>query len=165
MEIVDSIYDIPTDPAVYVMYGGKRQLYVAYVGIGGNLKDRLTQHFIRQDSSVTTGASAVTLNIELIKEVRWWTHPDFNQKTKREAAELVAFDIFNPALKSRGGISKKARDKYKDDKFRGTMRKIFEKAPTGKYIIPDLKKALKKIQQLEERIIDIEKIVFKDNND
>lgn len=68
-----SISELPGAPAVYAMYGGLgRAAYVAYVGLASNLRQRLTQHFIRRDSSVVTGAAAVSLNPDLITRVEWW---------------------------------------------------------------------------------------------
>jgi hypothetical protein len=81
------------------MFSGRgRGAYCAYVGIAGNLKQRIAQHLIRRDSSVTTGASAVSLNPDFINEVKWWEHPEFHQRHVLEAAELVAFEILDPVL-------------------------------------------------------------------
>ena len=56
MTSVSPIADLPNEPAVYAMYGGSGAgLYVAYVGVASKLKQRVTQHLVRRDSSVTTG--------------------------------------------------------------------------------------------------------------
>ena len=52
------------------MHGGLKS-YVAYVGMGGNLKQRIEQHLIKRDSSVTTGTSAVGLNTDHVRRVDW----------------------------------------------------------------------------------------------
>ena len=62
---------MPNVPAVYVMYGGRDRKYIAYVGIGDELKCRVHQHLVKRDSSVVTGTSAVGLNPDYITEVRW----------------------------------------------------------------------------------------------
>jgi len=77
MDVVYSIYDLPISPAVYVMYGGRKQKHVAYVGIGANLQQRLNQHFIRRDSSVATGTSAAGINPDYVTEVTWWIDASF----------------------------------------------------------------------------------------
>lgn len=101
---VTSITDLPSVPAVYAMYGGQgRSQYVAYVGLAKKLRGRVDQHLVRRDSSVTTGVSAVSLNSDFVTQVRWWTHPDFDKQDILEAAELVAFDVLEPSLRSRGG--------------------------------------------------------------
>ena len=68
MKIVYSVYDMPRVPAVYAMYGGRNQKYVAYVGIGANLRRRIHQHLIGRDSSVATGTSASGINPDYITE-------------------------------------------------------------------------------------------------
>jgi hypothetical protein len=42
------------------------------------------------------------LNPDYVTELRWWEHPDFAERYVLEAAELVAYDMLNPALRSRG---------------------------------------------------------------
>ena len=56
-------------------------------------------------SSVTTGVSAVALNPDLVSEIRWWFEPSFSQREVLEAAEQIAFQVLNPALRSRGGVT------------------------------------------------------------
>src|SRR4051794_39391074 len=85
------------------MYGGwPPRLWAAYVGEAGNLGSRIDQHFVRRDSSVATGVAAATLNPDAVRAVRWWEHAFFDDKVARQAAELVAFRILDPALRSRG---------------------------------------------------------------
>jgi hypothetical protein len=40
---------------------------------------------------VVTGASAVSINPDLVTQVRWWLHPSFQDPAHVAAAELVAF--------------------------------------------------------------------------
>jgi len=55
--------EIPSVPGIYALYGvdGSAR-FVAYVGKAGKLRERLGQHLVRRDSSITTGASVVSLN-------------------------------------------------------------------------------------------------------
>ena len=58
MKTVTSVRDLPQVPALYTMYGGKgERLYLVYAGISKNLRERVEQHLVRRDSSVTTGTS------------------------------------------------------------------------------------------------------------
>ena len=102
--------DIPRCAAVYAMYGGEPpRTWVAYVGVAGDLAQRLLQHFVNRDSSVVTGASAAGINIDHVRYVRWWEHPEFEHKAAREAAESVAFEVLNPVLRSRGNVTAAAK--------------------------------------------------------
>ena len=142
------------------MYGGQgRSLNVAYVGLASNLRQRLTQHLIRRDSSVVTGVSAVSLNPDLITEVRWWEHPDFVQQEILEAAELVAFDVLEPALRSRGGITDRAKQIYQDEAFQEQMRLVFLGDPAGSLILPTLSQALERLADLERRVAELEALI------
>jgi hypothetical protein len=81
---------------------------VAYVGLTGDLKSRIRQHFLRRDSSIVTGASAASLNPDLVTRIEWWLHSKFSDITTRRAAEVFALDLFEPALRSRGNITSDA---------------------------------------------------------
>ena len=150
---------VPVGPAVYAMYGGREsggRLYVAYVGVADKLKTRLQQHLIRRDSSVTTGTSATGLNVAYVTEVRWWTHPDFSNRAVLEAAELIAFEVLDPALRSRGRISDAARQLADKPTFSQPTKTLFLGPPTGKVQVPTLVDALEKIADLERRLADLE---------
>jgi hypothetical protein len=148
-----NISDLPNAPAVYAMYGGQgRSRYVAYVGLGSKLRGRIEQHLVRRDSSVTTGVSAVSLNPDYVTEVCWWEYPDFAKQECLEAAELVAFDVLEPALRSRGGITDRAKQLYQDDAFREEMMAIFSGEATGCLRIRSLSQAWEQIDDLAERI-------------
>ena len=100
------------------MIGGRgRSGDIAYVGKTGNLRRRLDQHLIKRNSSVATGTSAVVLNVDQIKEVRWWLNPEFYDDNIREAAELIAFDVLQPVLRSRGKSSEKSKKHFEDPDF------------------------------------------------
>ena len=130
---LSSISEVPNVPAVYIMLSGKgRGVYVAYVGVTRRLKGRIMEHLVRRDSSVVTGASGVALNPDYVSEIRWWEHPNFDEKDALEAAELIAFDVFDPALRSRGGVLEQARRLYENDTFHEKMHSLFSGKPTGK---------------------------------
>lgn len=64
-------------PAIYAFYGRADRTSPAYVGMTTDLRSRINQHLVRRDSSRTTGASVVSLNPDLVVEVRWWHRADF----------------------------------------------------------------------------------------
>jgi hypothetical protein len=150
---ISSISDLPNIPAVYALYGGQGHgLYVAYVGVADKLKNRIRQHLVRRDSSVTTGTSAAGLNPDYVTEVRWWEHSTFADRYVLEAAELVAFDELEPALRSRGKVTDSAKQLYSDNSWRQEMFRLFSSEPTGYLIIPSLLDALDRIADLERRV-------------
>ena len=86
-----SVSELPNEPAVYAMYGGRgKDKDVAYVGIAGKLKQRIQQHLVRRDSSVTTGVSAVSLNPEHVTKVSWWEHQSFSDERIETAPKYGA---------------------------------------------------------------------------
>ena len=90
-----SVSDIPRVAAVYALYGGTgRGLYVAYVGVADNLKRRLRQHLIKKSSNVTSGTSAASLNPDYVTRVRWWEHPEFEDRPSLEETEQVGGSIW-----------------------------------------------------------------------
>lgn len=157
MKTLPSLSSLPNVPAVYALYGGKgRDLYIAYIGVADAFKTRIYQHLVRRDSSIATNTSTIGLNVEYVTEVRWWEHPEFSKRHILTAAELVAFDVFDPVLRSRGVIEKSARQLYADDAFNTKMRGFFSNGSTGRVIIPTLNDALAKIDALEKRVTALE---------
>lgn len=155
---IDSISKLPQVPAVYAIYGGSdRGLHVAYVGIGGKLKNRIMQHLVRRDSSVATGTSAAALLPDQVTEVRWWEYPDFSKRVVLEAAELVAFDLLNPALRSRGGVQDEVKELHVDQEFYEQMKQLFLGTPSGRLVLPTLEVAFDRISKLEDRVAELEK--------
>src|SRR5438067_10413827 len=120
------MHEVPTRPAVYAMYGGEEpSLHVAYVGVAESLRHRLNQHLVLRDSSIATGTSAVGLRPDRVTEVRWWEHPDFSARVQLEAAELVACQVLEPALRSRGGIRAASKDLASEPTFRSAVESLF----------------------------------------
>lgn len=144
---------VPKDPGLYAMYGGvPPRTWVAYVGQAGNLAQRLSQHLERRDSSVTTGTSAVGLNVDHVTLVAWWVHPTFSDKDCRLAAELVAFRVLEPALRSRGGIGQSAVDLSNDPRFASGIEALIRGEPTGIYQPPTLSGLADRIANIEVRL-------------
>lgn len=157
MEEAAAISELPNVPAVYALYGGRgRGQQTAYVGVTDKLRQRITQHLVRRDSSVVTGVSVVSLNPGLVTEVRWWIHPTFQDPAHISAAEFVAFDVLEPVLRSRGATEAQALALYTDETFSTQMRDLFQGPPTGRLVIPTLEDAMERIAALERRLATVE---------
>jgi len=158
MKTPSAISELPNAPAVYALYGGQgKGTYVAYVGLARQLKTRIIQHLVRHDSSVTTGVQTVSLNPDYVTKMEWWEHADFADSSMLAAAELVAFDVLDPALRSRGTIPEQAKRFYKDESFNSTMQILFKGEPSGCLTVPTLQSAFERIVVLESRIGELEK--------
>ncbi len=96
-----------------------------------------------RDSSVTTGTSAARIDPDYVTQVGWWEHPRFQEASFLESAELVAFDILNPVLRSRvAGTARAQQVLEENEDFREAMRSLFSSEPTGRLYIPTLQDAL-----------------------
>ena len=96
-----------------------------------------------RDSSVTTGTSAARIGPDYVTQVGWWEHPRFQEASFLESAELVAFDILNPVLRSRvAGTARAQQVLEENEDFREAMRSLFSSEPTGRLYIPTLQDAL-----------------------
>jgi hypothetical protein len=95
------------------------------------------------------GTSATQFNPDYITELEWWEHPDFAERHVLEAAEMVAFQVLDPALRSRGAPQHRSRELYAQEAFRGKMQALFEGAPAGRPVIVTLEDALERIAELE----------------
>jgi hypothetical protein len=78
-----------------------------------------------------------------------------------EATELVAFDILNPILRSRGAIQEKARQLYSDETFQAGMWDIFQGEPSGQIALKTLQDAFERIVKLEKRLKELERLLEK----
>ena len=78
----------------------------------------MSQHLLKRDSSVTTGASAISLNPDKIAECHWWLHESFGTREYLEAAELIAFERFNLTLVSRVTPSTRALEISNNEGFK-----------------------------------------------
>lgn len=149
--------EVPALPSVYVMHGGDMpRTWPAYVGIAQDLQGRLLQHFVRRDSSVVTGTAAAGLNIEGVRFVDWWSRPALADKSYREAAELVAFDLLNPALRSRGRPTAAAAALAAQPAFQEEVQEMFSSPPDGRYWPPRLDGLAERVRVLEARLAELE---------
>jgi len=157
---VKTFSEIPNVPAVYALCGGAtlhRGTYIAYVGNAAKLRSRIRQHLIARETSVITGLSAVSLNPDHVVEVRWWEHPGFSGQRFRQAAELVAFEVLRPALRSLAPELKRARRAYDDRSFPADeIRSLLSGEETGRFVVPSLRGALERIEELERRLSALE---------
>jgi hypothetical protein len=129
--------------------------WVAYVGMAGDLHNRLFQHFVRRDSSVVA-AAAVRLDLDYIRHVEWWEHERFTDDATRHAAELVAFDVFEPVLRSRGNPTRAATSLYDDPVFRATFEHVFKAGPAGRFVHARLPDLARQAHELESRLRAVE---------
>jgi len=153
------ISDLPQAPAVYALYGGRgRSSYVAYVGTTGKLRTRIQQHLAGRDSSVSTGTSAAGLNPDYVTELRWWEDKSFKNRTFREAAELVAYEVYDPVLRSRGKITTAAQELSEMEDFRAQARGLLaEEKAAGCLVLPTLQDALVRLAEQERRLARVER--------
>jgi hypothetical protein len=153
------IYSIPTIPGIYAFHAGAGRIQsISYVGSSGNLRNRVSQHLEYRDSSIATGASAASLNPDHIHSCTWWTHASFVDKSSREAAELIAFDVLNPTLRSRARPRKESVLRSQDYVFREEMRVLFNDMPSGSAGFPNITTAMSRIEELERRLEELENL-------
>ncbi|MCY3741575.1 MAG: GIY-YIG nuclease family protein [Candidatus Poribacteria bacterium] len=146
---------IPKKPGIYAIYDQSKKL--VYVGHGKDLRNRITNHIIRQDSSVTTGASATVLNPEKISHIRWWLHEEFADEDRRKAAEFIASKVLNPVLRSRSNVEKKAKTILKDRSFCEKMELLFDKEPPEAFYPKTFDNLANLVLELHERVSKLEK--------
>jgi hypothetical protein len=158
---VEEFGEAPRRPGLYVLYGGTGAYeHAVYVGVATNLRTRLQQHFIRRDSSVVTGTSAAGLNIDRVRAVQWWEDPLFADKVRREAAEIVGFGLFNPALRSRGSSSAAARELARKAQFVEEVQAILRFGGTvGRVELPTLTELAESVRWLAGRVDELEATV------
>lgn len=149
---------VPRLPGLYCVYGGGPREYAAYVGIASDLKSRLIQHLIRQDSSVTTGVSTAALNVTRVTAIAWWTGPVFEEKSSREASEIIAFEILNPILRSRGSISAGAHASLASAGFRERATAALN-APAGRIDFPSYDSLAAEVRELRAEVEELKRIL------
>lgn len=154
---VVALGEVPNCPAVYAMHDGSPGARsVSYVGQAGRLRTRLRQHLVQRDSSVTTGAALVSLNPDLVRTVEWWTYDRLGDREIREAAELVAFDVLDPVLRSRGRPTTRAMELYNDRQFREEWQEMFAGPASGTLTIDTLPGLAVRLRALEARVESLE---------
>jgi len=155
------VKELPKVPAVYAIYGGRDSSYVAYVGSGGDLRQRMEQHLIKRNSTVTTATSASTLNPDYVTGLEWWAHDSFKDKITRLGAEIIASELLKPSLRSRERPLHKAKKLSAEKNFRKIYEKLFTGDPTGKITIPSIDFLYRKFIELENRVKKLETVRMK----
>jgi hypothetical protein len=100
---------------------------------------------------------AVSLNPEFITEVQWWENPDFEKKDVLRAAELVAFDVLEPALRSRVAITDRAKKIFDSEAFYRRTLKFFEEEASGRLLIHSASDTRHRLADHEARLRALEK--------
>jgi hypothetical protein len=101
-------------------------------------------------------AAAVHLDLDYIRYVEWWEHESFSDDVMRLAAELVAFDMFEPVLRSRGVKTRPALELYNDPDRRAELQRIFASEPTGRFVHARLPDVARQVYVLNARIAALE---------
>jgi hypothetical protein len=101
------------------------------------------------------------LNPDQITSLSWWVHPDFDETVKLKAAEIVAFEIQNPALRSRAGADNAGLTMLADKDFHGKMKMLFKGNPSGIVEFASLADALTAVRNLKIRIEKLEERISK----
>lgn len=65
---------------------------------------------------------------------------------------MVALDLVDPALRSRGAPKEKARELYETASFQQEMRALFSGGPAGRLVLPTMDDALERIAKLDHRL-------------
>lgn len=149
---IDGVRD---ESAIYVLYSGGKRRYVAYVGVAGQHRSRLKQHFFSRDSSVTTGAAAVSLVPDKVCALAWWQHDRFGYRDALEAAEEIAFRVFEPTLRSRGGTRSGAQELLADDVFSDEIRDLLEQSQHGELAFPSVADLHAALESLVAEVADL----------
>lgn len=152
-----SLAELPNSPAIYALYAGHSQgTHVVFVSSASKLKPRITQHLDRRENYFSA-TPVVTLNPDYITEVRWWEHPEFDQRPILEAAEQLVAEALKPVLRFQVNLSEDAQRFYRDATFRKNVHSFLENIPSGSLLLLNMQDALEKIVALEQRIQALEK--------
>jgi hypothetical protein len=88
--------------------------------------------------------------------VSWWQNPPFSDEAALRTAELVAFDVLDPALRSRGNPTAAALALYEESKFKSEMEALFRGPPTGRLVLPNLQDLAYRVESIERRLAALE---------
>ena len=146
---------IPNEPGIYALYDGINGNTCVYVGKSGKLKTRIRDHLILKISTVTSGTSGASINVENLSKLRWWTNPNFSEDGYLDAFETLAFGYLDPQLRSRGGRLKSGQSYLEDSAFNEMVKESLKK-PSGEIELLSFGKLYQKIQDLENRISRLE---------
>ena len=152
MRDFSALKTVPKKPGLYCLLGEEgRSTFNAYVGISGDIRGRLEQHLIRRDSSTATGVKAAALLPDHVRGAIWWVAPEFDDVVTREAAELVAFDLLEPTLRSRGRLRPEAKSLAQDEAFRARISFMLEDTDNRAWF-PSITDLYAEIRDLRSRI-------------
>ncbi len=76
-----------------------------------------------------------------------------------EAAELVAFEVLDPVLRSRGGITADAKQLALNPSFRQDIEALLAAPPAGTILLPTVHTVLQRLDALEQRVVALERQV------
>ena len=76
-------------------------------------------------------------------------------KAHLQAAELIAFDVLDPVLRSRVHATDEAKHLHADTDLHQEMKALLSGEPSGRLVFPTLAEAMEKISHLERRIADL----------
>lgn len=145
-----SLSSIPKTAGIYAMY--YRSGGVAYVGLSKSLRDRIRDHMTYHNR-----VSATVLNPDNVCCICWWFNPKFSERAYLEAAEVVAFEVLNPSLRSRGKITDRAKAILADQKFHDEMTCLFDGTPSGVFHPKTLDNLVDLVLELRDRVSELEK--------
>ena len=144
------IRNVPRRPGIYAMRTKADD--VAYVGLSKNLHDRIDQHLYLRDSSVTTGVQATLLNPDQIARVDYWLDAIFEDPDTLRAAEVIAFEVFTPSLRSRGRNTKAATAMLEDVDFVRQVKSIINAPPSGSHTPQNLPNLWRLVEELSTEV-------------
>jgi hypothetical protein len=97
------------------------------------------------------------MNPDYVTQVRWWeSKDDFTKRPALEAAELIALEVLDPVLRSRGAIKGEAKRLYEDKEFKQRIQKLFQSEATGCLIVPSLADLIWQMAEIEKRVSGLE---------
>lgn len=159
MRDYSSISLLPRKPGLYCLQGySAKGLYNAYVGISGNVQNRVSQHLEYRNSSVTTGGSAVSIDPHLVGGCRCWCVTEFEDKSFLTAAELVAIQMLDPVLRSRGAQHLEGARLAATSEFASRIAEIIRR-PTVEVSFPDITELARKVELLSRRVDALERML------
>jgi len=148
-----SIWQLPLIPAVYALYAERSRVrQTAFVGIADNLRQRVIEQLVIRGTPFGREGDAISLDPAFLTDLYWWEHPDFADQHVLRAAEFVAADVLQPALRSRRPISARAAELHEDEHFRGRMAALFRAEAAGHLVLPSLDRVLERLAELERRL-------------
>ena len=100
---------------------------------------------------MVTGAAATSINPDLTSTVQWWATAEMEDPVIREAAELVAFDVLDPALRSRGGVRTSAAALAADPSFLDRITVLLTEE-VNTVCFPSVQELASRLSALEDRV-------------